>query len=79
VIINSIISWLTVSDLDDALKKAQVDVIVRYARGNTAFQNGNISDLQELDALHKEGDSAIEYLVVQQQKARNDCAERLRN
>ena len=54
--------WLALKDYDDAKERGIIDIIVRYARGNVAFQNGSALDDDGLKKLSAAGDAAVAQL-----------------
>ena len=64
-----ILGWFRLRDLDEAIQRARIAVIKRYARGNVTFQNGNVLDDEALERLTHEGDRALAELCSQQERA----------
>lgn len=57
--------WLALRDYEEAIERARLEVVSRFARGNVKFQNGDVIDGAELDRLSDEGDRALEFLNAQ--------------
>ena len=55
-------NWLTLADYDSAKERATLDVIKRHARGNVAFQSGDVMDSAALHELSVAGDKATASL-----------------
>ena len=54
--------WLALKDYDDAKERGITDIVMRYARGNVAFQNGAVLDDDGLKKLSAAGDAAVAQL-----------------
>lgn len=51
--------WLNLADLDEARKKASVQIASRYARGNILIQNGHSMNAADLARLSAKADVAM--------------------
>jgi hypothetical protein len=58
----AIIDWLTLADYEAAKERATEQIVARFARGNTAVQNGQYIDEDKLRDLSAAGDRATESL-----------------
>jgi len=59
---HQLFSWLNLSLYERAQASGTYAVIVRYARGNVLFQNGLISDDNDLQRESKAADRSMDYL-----------------
>ena len=60
--IRAIYDWLTLADYKAAKERATAQIVARFARGNTAVQNGQYIDEDKLRDLSAAGDRATESL-----------------
>lgn len=54
-----LVNWLNLVDLDEALRRASMRIVARYARGNTSIQDGRSMNRKRLSTLSLAADAAM--------------------
>ena len=54
-----LISWLTLSDYDEARNQATKRIVARYSRGNVTAQAGNLIEEADLRCMSERADASM--------------------
>jgi hypothetical protein len=68
-VIKALLGWASLADYDAAKERATLDVVSRFARGNTSVQSGQVLDEGDLRQISGDGDRALRSLDRLRHKA----------